>query len=192
MLFKEQPLSEYLDVYDLAPTGDRPDRLLRMLERILAKIDVLNFAREELADVSGDILELGLGRGNSYDRLRTIFSDRRIYVFDTLINCAPDVVPPEEDTRVGDVLETLPAHTLKNGKTVALGHYDIGGYDQHENDQLATKTALLLKEIMVPGGLVISTSNMGEVDGWTSIPDRYTSNHEHFIYSVNFLNSHRG
>ena len=192
MFYKEHWPSKNLGIYELVSAGDRPDRLLRMFDLLVAKIEVLNFSCEELADVPGDILELGLGRGNSYDRLRTIFPNRKIHVFDTKINCAPDVVPPETDTQVGDVLETVPAFTRRNGRNAALGHYDIGGYNQQENDRLASRVAQLLKEAMIPGGLVISSSNMGEVDGWTIIPDRCTSYHKHFIYRVNSVNSHQG
>ena len=52
-------------------------RLESMQRRLTAQIDGLNWAAQEIAGVAGDVLELGLGNGRTYDHLRQVLPHRR-------------------------------------------------------------------------------------------------------------------
>ena len=57
-------------------------RLESMYRRIGAQISGLNWAVEMIADLPGDVLELGLGNGRSYHHLREKLPNRSIWVID--------------------------------------------------------------------------------------------------------------
>ena len=61
-------------------------RLDAVIERLKAQRSALGAAAQALSDTPGHILELGLGNGRTYDHLRHLFSDRKIYVFDSLLH----------------------------------------------------------------------------------------------------------
>ena len=70
------------------------------------------------------MLELGLGNGRTYDHLRELFPDRKIYVCERTVAAHPDCVPPPELLLLGDMRETLPAARQRLGGRVALAHLD--------------------------------------------------------------------
>ena len=47
-------------------------RLDSMRRRLTAQIDGLNWAAGQIADLPGDVLELGLGNWRTYDHLRCL------------------------------------------------------------------------------------------------------------------------
>ena len=77
-------------------------RLDSMLRRLAAQRDGLNWAAEKLAGVPGDALDLGLGNGRTYDHLREILPDRRIWVIDRVLQCHPSCEPPAADLLLGE------------------------------------------------------------------------------------------
>lgn len=71
-------------------------RLESMRRRLSAQIDGLNWATNQIADIKGDVLELGLGNGRTFDHLRQQLPDRRIWVIDREMNAHPSCVPPPQ------------------------------------------------------------------------------------------------
>ena len=59
-------------------------RLESFRRRLTAQIDGINWAIEQTKDTQGDILEMGLGNGRTYDHLREN-TDRRIWVIDRIL-----------------------------------------------------------------------------------------------------------
>ena len=57
-------------------------RLDSMIRRLEAQRDGVAWAALKLVGVPGDILEIGLGNGRTYDHLRETFPDREIWVID--------------------------------------------------------------------------------------------------------------
>ncbi|MBD3664569.1 class I SAM-dependent methyltransferase [Sulfitobacter aestuariivivens] len=151
-------------------------RLESFRRRLSAQIDGLNWAATEIAGVDGDVLELGLGNGRTYDHLRQELPDRDIWVVDRLLQCHPSCIPPEEFFVQGEALDVLPALAAR-GVRIALAHYDFG-YGVKEKD-VAEGTALspLIAPLMVPGGLVVSQQplvGLKQVRGPDTIdPERY-------------------
>ena len=98
-------------------------RLESMRRRLTAQIMGLNWALENIQEIQGDIVDLGLGNGRTYDHLRE-YSDRRIWVIDREMNAHPDSVPPAEDFLQGEAEPML--ERLAGQARIALAHYDFG------------------------------------------------------------------
>lgn len=142
-------------------------RLDSVIRRLTAQRAGLNWAAEQLKGLPGDALELGLGNGRTYDHLRSLMPDRRIWVIDRNLQCHPDCVPPEADFLQGDadaMLEKLAA----SGAQVSLAHYDLGTGVVEHNRALAQMLAPLLAKVMRPGGLILSDQPL---PGFEQLPE---------------------
>lgn len=100
-------------------------RLDSMLRRLSAQRDGLNWAAARIADQTGDVLDLGLGNGRTYDHLREILPDRRIWVIDRVLQCHPSCVPPQDDFLKGEA-EPMLARLAEAGARIVMAHYDLG------------------------------------------------------------------
>lgn len=130
-------------------------RLESFRRRLTAQIDGLNWAAQQLEGVVGDVLELGLGNGRTYDHLRQQLPDRDIWVMDRVLQCHPSCVPPQRFFMQGEATEVLPLMAA-HSRRIALAHYDFG-YGVKEKDVAEGKTlSPLIAALMVPGGLVVS------------------------------------
>lgn len=144
-------------------------RLDSAIRRLNAQRDCLERAAELLGDVSGHILELGLGNGRTYDHLRVLFPYRKIFVFDRHVAAHPSCIPEEPYMILGDVLETLRTAQEWIGDRVALVHNDIGSGDPIKSGQVSGALAWMLAPLLVPGAVVISDQDLSPT-AWDSIP----------------------
>ncbi len=151
-------------------------RLDSMLRRLTAQRDGLNWAATQIADLQGDVLDMGLGNGRTYDHLREILSGRRIWVMDRVLQCHPDSTPPAEDFLQGEA-EPMLAKLSQAGRTIALAHYDFGRGIKTEDVAEAARLSPMIAEVMKPGGLLISGQPLvgfNQIKGPETIaPDRY-------------------
>ncbi|MEM7440927.1 MAG: class I SAM-dependent methyltransferase [Pseudomonadota bacterium] len=151
-------------------------RLDSMLRRFTAQRDGLNWAAERIAETGGDVLDMGLGNGRTYDHLREILTDRRIWVMDRILQCHPSCVPPEEDFLQGEAEDTLTALAAK-GASIALAHYDFGFGVKEKDVAEAAKLSPLIAKVMAKGGMIVSGQPLvgfHAVKGPDHIaPDRY-------------------
>jgi len=151
-------------------------RLDSMLRRFTAQRDGLNWAAQHIAGQPGDVLDMGLGNGRTYDHLREILPDRRIWVIDRVLQCHPSCMPPEADLLLGEA-EPMLTKLARDGAQIILAHYDFGfgikGKDVAESARLSP----LIASVMQPGGLIISGQPLvgfEQISGPDSIPpDRY-------------------
>lgn len=132
------------------------DRLTRMIARLVTQRACLDFAAAEVALLEGVVLEIGLGKGRTYDRMRHLFPDREIYAFDLSLHCPPAMVPERDHLMLGDFRETLAAAVDRLGPTAALAHADFGTGAGIGDAGTAAAIAPLLARLMRPGGLVLS------------------------------------
>lgn len=130
-------------------------RLDSMLRRFTAQRDGLNWAAEKIAGVSGDVLDMGLGNGRTYDHLREILPDRRIWVMDRILQCHPSCVPPEDDFLQGEAEDTL-TELAGKGARIVLAHYDFGFGVKEKDVAEAAKLSPLIGEVMAEGGMIVS------------------------------------
>ncbi|AHC99647.1 class I SAM-dependent methyltransferase [Leisingera methylohalidivorans] len=147
-------------------------RLDSMLRRLTAQRDGLNWAAGQISPLQGDVLDMGLGNGRTYDHLRETLSSRRIRVIDRLLQCHPSCVPPEQDFLQGEakpMLERLAAE----GRSIALAHYDFGFGIKEKDVAEAAILSPVIAQVMVPGGIIVSGQPLvgfEELDGPDGIP----------------------
>jgi len=137
----------------------RLDSFIRRLEAQRACIDA---AARAIADLSGLVIELGLGNGRTYDHLRERLPERRILVFERDPQPHPDCWPPPDDLVVGPLDETLPAAALRWPGAAALIHSDIGTGDPARNRRVAARLASLLPPLLAKGGMVASDQPLAD------------------------------
>ena len=151
-------------------------RLDSFRRRLSAQIDGLNWAAEQIAPVAGDVLELGLGNGRTYDHLRERLPDRRIWVVDRVLQCHPSCVPPEADFLQGEAEEAL-VRLAAQGARMALAHYDLGAGVKADDVAEGARMSPLIAAVMAPGGLVVSQQpmvGMEQLRGPETVdPERY-------------------
>ncbi len=136
------------------------DRLELMIARLVTQRACLGYAARALAGLDGPILEVGLGKGRTYDHLRTLFPGRAIHAFDRDIHAPGDCVPPDGLMHIGDFRETLPRAVGVIGRTAVLAHADIGTSKPDRDVGLATAIAPLLVQLVQSGGLVMTDREM--------------------------------
>jgi S-adenosyl-L-methionine methyltransferase len=151
-------------------------RLDSMLRRFAAQRDGLNWAAQQIADLGGDAIDLGLGNGRTYDHMREIMPDRRIWVIDRALKCHPSCTPPEADFLMGEA-EPMLQKLVQDQTKIILAHYDFGFGIKEKDVAEAARLSPLIASIMLPGGLVVSGQplvGMEQISGPDSIaPDRY-------------------
>lgn len=148
-------------------------RLDSMLRRLTAQRDGLNWVVGQIDGLEGEVLEMGLGNGRTYDHLRELMPNRRIWVVDRQLNCHPSCVPPAADFLEGECDDAL-AKLAEQGRKLALAHYDFGiGVDTQDHAESA-RLSPGIKQLMVPGGLIVSGQplvGIDEIDGPEGIPE---------------------
>jgi hypothetical protein len=147
-----------------------------MRRRLTAQIDGLNWAAAYIGGLGGDVLELGLGNGRTYDHLRENLPDRRIWVIDRVLQAHPSCIPPAADFLQGEA-DAMLALLAERGARMALAHYDFGFGVKEEDVAEGARLSPLIAPLMVPGGLVVSQQplvGMERIDGPETIDrDRY-------------------
>lgn len=151
-------------------------RLDSMLRRLSAQRDGLNWAAEKIADLEGDVVDLGLGNGRTYDHLREILPERRIWVIDRVLQCHPSCTPPEADFLQGEA-EPMLRKLADTGARIALAHYDFGFGIKEKDVAEAARLSPLIAAVMIPGGLIVSGQPLVGFEQLTGpetiAPDRY-------------------
>jgi hypothetical protein len=144
-----------------------------MLRRLTAQRDGLNWAAEQIADVPGDALDMGLGNGRTYDHLREILPQRRIWVIDRVLQCHPSCVPPEKDFLQGEA-EPMLQRLATEGHKIVLAHYDFGFGVKEKDVAEAAAMSPVIASVMAPGGIIVSGQPLvgfEELDGPHGIPE---------------------
>ena len=144
-------------------------RLDSFIRRMQAQRACLDRAAALIADVPGPVLELGLGNGRTYDHLREILPDRRIFVFERLVQAHPSCIPPDDDLFLGDFRETLPTAAARIGAKAALVHADFGQGGAASIAAMAQFLAETLATLTAPGAVIVSDQPI-DGEGWKSLP----------------------
>ncbi len=124
--------------------------------RLEAQRACLNLAAEEIRDLAGPVLELGLGNGRTYDHLRELMPAREIFVFERDVAAHPDCIPDEDHLFRGDFRDTLAGAGERFSGQVALIHADIGSANLERDARLPAFVAGHLPGLLRPGGIVAS------------------------------------
>ncbi|MEM6306275.1 MAG: class I SAM-dependent methyltransferase [Pseudomonadota bacterium] len=153
-------------------------RLESFRRRLTAQIEGLNWATGQIAPLEGDVLELGLGNGRTYDHLRERLPDRRIWVIDRVLQCHPSCVPPTADFLQGEGEEML-GELARRGARIALAHYDFGRGDKAQDVAEGARLSALIAPVMAPGGLIVSQQPLV---GFTQLRGPETIDPERYLF----------
>ena len=138
-------------------------RLDTMIRRMTAQRAGLLWAKNELGSaesgVGGDIVEVGLGAGRTYDFMREHFPDRKIWVIERKVEAHPDYHPPEELLLLGEADDWL---TKLASAELALVSYDLGVGDPVGDPELAAHFAPAMIATLRKGGVLVSTQPLPE------------------------------
>jgi hypothetical protein len=128
----------------------------------------LDLAAHLVRELDGDVLELGLGNGRTYDHLRQLFPNRQIYVCERRVAAHPNCVPPAGFLILGDMRDTLRTAREALARRVALAHLDPASGDSKTSRALAAELAPLIIPLLRPGGLLVSEPAIAH-DGLTAL-----------------------
>ena len=131
-------------------------RLDSFIRRLEAQRACLDLAAHLVRELDGVVLELGLGNGRTYDHLRQLFPDRKIYVCERRLAPHPDCIPPAEFLLLGDMRDTLQVARELLGRRVALAHLDPATGDGAASRALAAELAPLIMPLLRSGGMLVS------------------------------------
>ena len=128
-------------------------RLDSFIRRLEAQRACLELAAGLIADLDGEVLELGLGNGRTFHHLRERLPGRRIVAFDRALAAHASSIPEAENLVLGEIRETASRFI---GIDAALVHADIGtGYEDRD---AVTPTWLpdLIARLLRVGGIAVS------------------------------------
>ena len=158
------------------------DRLTKMIARLTTQKAYIDFAVQAMEGIPGAVLEIGLGKGRTYDRLRQLLPNREVHAFDQLIHCPDDVRPPENNMWLGDFRETLKRFEDEMGARAALVHADIGSDHRAADARLAKAISPAIAALLVPGGIVIGDRTLELPNCEALAPSLGSSEWEYFAY----------
>ncbi|MCI4666333.1 MAG: hypothetical protein MRY74_16615 [Neomegalonema sp.] len=146
-------------------------RLDTMIRRMTAQRAGLAWAKQALGaaetGVPGDIVEVGLGAGRTYDYMREHFPDRKIWVIERVVEAHPDYHPPAELLLLGEAEDGL---AKLAGADLALVSYDLGVGDPVGDPALAAHFApAMIACLRKGGGLIVSTQPLPDHPELTAI-----------------------
>ena len=163
---------------------DQKNRLERMITRLSAQRNCLAHALDLIAALHGPLFEFGLGKGRTYDFLRSRAGGRRIVAFDREIHCPPDCVPAAKDLLLGDFHDTVPGALARIGETAALAHFDVGSEDLAADAVLVAWLSVAAAPLVKAGGVVVSDRPMA-IARWRALPALPEGSDDgHFLYRV--------
>lgn len=143
-------------------------RLERMIRRLSGQRACLEHVIALTAAMPGPYLEVGLGKGRTYDHMRRLSPERHIYVFDREIHCFPECVPDQEHLFLGEFGESLPRALERLGRTAVLANCDFGRAKPAADAELAAWLGPMVAQFVVPGGYVLSDQPL-DVPGWETL-----------------------
>ena len=168
----------------MADTRPVENRLDRMIRRLTTQRALLGHAARLIADLPGPVLEFGLGKGRTYDFLRTILAGREIFAFDREVHCPLECVPDPGHLILGPFEETVAGAAARIGSPGALAHFDVGSEDRAHDARLVGWLGPAAAPLMAPGAVVVADRAM-TVAGWIPlVPPADGASGTHFLYRV--------
>ena len=142
------------------PSRAEGSALERFAARLIAQRAFLADAARRIDGLPGPVLEIGLGKGRTFDHLRRLLPGRAIYCFDREHHAPPEESPTAEFLVIGEIQTTLPALAARLGTKAALAHCDIGTRKPERDMAFARYLAATVPGVMAPGGIVLGDRPM--------------------------------
>jgi hypothetical protein len=127
-----------------------------MISRLTAQRMLLEEAARLIEGKPGCVFELGLGSGRTFDHLRQLMPDRKIFAFDRAISAHPKCIPDGDHMILGEIRETLAFCAPRIPGKPAFIHIDLGSGDPTQD--LITRSWLSphIAEWSQPGTIVLA------------------------------------
>ncbi|NIR32318.1 MAG: hypothetical protein GWN84_24060 [Gammaproteobacteria bacterium] len=172
------------DADDMTPvTPASLSELERMIHRLATQRACLDYAVGLVADVPGPVLELGLGKGRTYDHLRHRLPGREIFAFDRHLHAALNCVPSAEHLVLGELFTTLQTAPDTVGAPAALVHADIGTVNPEADARAVAALAPLIDALVCTDAVIVSDREM-TVRRWRALPLPDEATWPYFMYRV--------
>jgi hypothetical protein len=155
-----------------------------MIARLTAQRAFLAEACALIAGLPGPVLEVGLGKGRTFDHLRALLPGREIFAFDRDLHAPPGAAPDARHLLLGDFRQTLPAASHALPAPAALAHADFGSEDRVHDAAQAAWLGALLDPLMAAGGIIVS-DRMLEVAGWRKLDGPPDAGFAYHMWRVN-------
>ncbi len=159
-------------------------RLDSFIRRLSAQRTVLDWAAQAIRDVSGPVLEVGLGNGRTFDHLREKLPGRDIYAFDRADNAHPQSKPAGDLLVLGEFSVTLPAFAARHGAVAALIHCDTGSGDAAANARQAAWLSDLVPTLGRTGAIVLSDQRLTHPRLSVMTPPVEIPPERYFLYTI--------
>ncbi len=130
-------------------------KLDSFIRRLSAQLQCLSWASCQVDGIEGDILDLGLGNGRTYDHLRLLFRGRRCLAAEVdkvCINQHPEI--PRQNIILGDIRETLSQFAACS---FAVIHCDIGDWEAGVEKKIILEVGSILANLLMPQGVLLSS-----------------------------------
>jgi hypothetical protein len=165
------------------------NRLDFLIRRLTAQRDCLRLAAELISEIDGPVLEVGLGKGRTFDFLRGLLPEREIFAFDRNVGSYPDSTPDFDHIVLGDFRETLMSAHKRIGGLAALVHCDFGSENRERDNMLARWLGPAIDCLMAPNGIIATDREMA-VDCWTAVSLPSTVDESvYFLYRAGILST---
>ncbi len=159
-------------------------RLDRAIDRFAAQRAFLGRGAGLVETMPGPVLEIGLGKGRTFDHLRGLLREREIFVFDHHVHAPADCVPDDDHLFLGDFRDSLAAAAARLSDRAVLAHADIGSEKPARDAELTAAIAPLIDALMAPGAIVIADRELA-VPRWTRLePPEQAGSFPYFMYRV--------
>ncbi|MAR79632.1 MAG: hypothetical protein CMM18_05330 [Rhodospirillaceae bacterium] len=135
-------------------------RLESAIRRLQSQKVCIEFASELISDLQGVILEIGLGNGRTYDHIKKIFPEKKVFVFEKSVKAHPDCIPPKKYLYEGDFKSTLFKFKKEVSAPIILAHFDIGSGNEDESLKRAESLSVILSKIIDVNGLVVGDQSL--------------------------------
>ncbi len=159
-------------------------RLDRAIDRFAAQRAFLGRGAELVEAMPGPVLEIGLGKGRTFDHLRGLLPEREIFVFDHHVHAPADCVPDDDHLFLGDFRDSLAAAAARLYDRAVLAHADIGSEKPARDAELTAAITPLIDALMAPGAIVIADRELA-APRWTQLePPEESRRFPYFMYRV--------
>ena len=159
-------------------------RIDRMIARLITQRACLRFAATAIAERPGPVFEIGLGKGRTYDLMRSLLPDREIFAFDKEVHALADCTPDADHLIVGDFRETFADVPARIGAKAVLAHADIGTDDPARDVELVAWLRDRLPPLLAPGCIVLCDRELTPAGAETlPLPDD-VADWPYFIYRM--------
>ena len=166
--------------------GHTVSRLDSFIRRVSAQRDCLNHAFRLIGNLTGPILELGLGNGRTYYHLRENCPEREIFVFECEVRPHPDCMPDPDYIFEGDIFETLPRAAHRIDLPAVMAHIDMVSGDDEIDRRIAAFLSRQVPPMMAEQSVILCDQEL-QPPNWESrpLPDGIPEQ-RYFYYAYGF------